>query len=89
MALGAQRRNILGNVLVEGAIMACIGVTVGVLVGFIAARTVDKYVTQLHQPGMMAFVASAVVILVAAVLASAAPAARAARINAVEALRTE
>jgi predicted permease len=89
MALGAQRSNILTNVLVEGAIMACIGVGAGVLIGFVAARSIDKYVTELQQPGILAFVASALVILIAAVLASAAPAARAARINAVEALRTE
>jgi putative ABC transport system permease protein len=89
MALGAQRSNILTNVLVEGAIMACIGVGAGALVGFVIARFVDKYVAQIHQPGALAFVASAFVILIAAVVASAAPAARAARINAVEALRTE
>jgi predicted permease len=89
MALGAQRSNILKDVLVDGAVMACIGVGAGALVGFVASRSIDKYVTELHQPGVLAFVASALVILLAAVLASAAPAARAARINAVEALRTE
>jgi ABC-type antimicrobial peptide transport system permease subunit len=40
-------------------------------------------------PGMLSFVASAFVILAAAVIASAVPAARAARVNAVEALRSE
>jgi predicted permease len=89
MALGAQRSNILKDVLVEGTVMACIGVGAGIVIGFAATRAVDKYVTTLNQPGALAFVASALVILVAAVLASAAPAARAARINAVEALRTE
>ncbi|HWG20518.1 MAG TPA: ADOP family duplicated permease [Terracidiphilus sp.] len=89
MALGAQRHNILTNVLVEGAIMACIGVGAGMLVGFVVARAIGKYVAEIHQPGALAFVASALVILIAAILASAAPAARAARINAVEALRTE
>jgi ABC-type antimicrobial peptide transport system permease subunit len=38
---------------------------------------------------MLTFVASAFVILAAAVIASAVPAARAARVNAVEALRSE
>jgi ABC-type antimicrobial peptide transport system permease subunit len=89
MALGAQRSDILTNVLVEGAVMACIGVGAGIVIGFAATRAIDKYVTALNQPGALAFVASALVILTAAVLASAAPAARAARINAVEALRTE
>ena len=34
MALGAQRRNILANVLVEGLVMAAIGVSAGVVLGF-------------------------------------------------------
>jgi predicted permease len=89
MALGAQPRNILTNVLVEGVVMAGIGVGAGVLVGFILARIVSKYVTEINQPGALAFIASAGVILGAAVIASAVPAARAARVNAVEALRSE
>src|SRR5271154_239412 len=89
MALGALPRNILAIVLVEGLAMASIGVGAGVLVGFALARVIAKYVTDIHQPGTLAFVGSAVVILGAAVIASAVPAARAARVNAVEALRSE
>ena len=89
MALGAQRRNILANVLVEGVVIAAFGVGAGVLVGFIVSRLAEKYFTQIHQPGALVFVASAMVILIAAVAASAAPAIRAARVNAVEALRAE
>jgi predicted permease len=89
MALGAQPRNILTNVLVEGVVMAGIGVGAGVLVGFVLTRIVSKYVTEINQPGALAFIASAGVILGAAVIASAVPAARAARVNAVEALRAE
>jgi putative ABC transport system permease protein len=89
MALGAQPSNILTNVLVEGLIMACIGVGTGVLVGFILTRTASKYIAAIQQPGVFAFLTSAGVILAAAVIASAVPAARAARVNAVEALRAE
>jgi predicted permease len=89
MALGALPRNVLAIVLVEGAAMAGIGVGAGVVVGFVLARAIAKYVTDIHQPGPLAFVGSAVVILGAAVVASAVPAARAARVNAVEALRSE
>ena len=89
MALGAQPRNILTNVLVEGLVMAGIGVGAGGLIGFVLARVVSKYVAEIHQPGALSFVASAGVILAAAIVASAVPAARAARINAVEALRSE
>jgi predicted permease len=89
MALGALPRNILTIVLAEGAVMAGIGVGTGVVVGFILTRAISKYVTGIHQPGALAFVASAAVILAAAIIASAVPAARAARVNAVEALRAE
>jgi putative ABC transport system permease protein len=89
MALGALPRNILAIVLIEGVAMAGIGVGAGVLVGFALARAIAKYVTDIHQPGPLAFVGSAVVILGAAVVASAVPAARAGRVNAVEALRSE
>jgi putative ABC transport system permease protein len=89
MALGAQPHDILTNVLIEGLIMACIGVGSGILVGGVLARTVSSYVAAIQQPGVFAFIASAGVILGAAVVASAVPAARAARVNAVEALRSE
>jgi putative ABC transport system permease protein len=89
MALGVLPRNILTTVLVEGVVMAGIGVGTGVVVELALARAIAKYVTDIHQPGPLAFVGSAVVILGAAVVASAVPAARAARVNAVEALRSE
>jgi len=89
MALGASPRNILRIVLVEGVAMAAAGVGVGLVVGFALSRVIGKYLTDVHQPGALAFVASAAVILAAAVIASAVPAARAARVDAVEALRAE
>jgi hypothetical protein len=89
MALGAHPRNILTGVLLEGVTIAGIGVTSGVLVGFAFARVIGKYVVEVQQPGAVSVIAAALVILVAAVVASAVPAARAARVNAVEALRSE
>jgi putative ABC transport system permease protein len=89
MALGAQRHNILTNVLVEGLVMALIGVGAGVVLGFGLTEAAQKYVTEIHQPGAQAFVASALAILSAAAIAAAVPALRAANVNAVEALRSE
>jgi predicted permease len=89
MALGAQPRNILTGVLLEGLVIAGIGVGAGVVVGFAFARALGRYVGEVQQPGALSIAASAIVILCAAVIASAVPAARAARINAVEALRAE
>src|SRR5271154_4222058 len=59
MALGALPRNILAIVLLEGVVMAGIGVGAGVVVGFALSRVIAKYVTDIHQPGTLAFVASA------------------------------
>jgi ABC-type antimicrobial peptide transport system permease subunit len=89
MALGAQPRNILTDVLVEGVVMAGLGVAAGVALSFVLERVAGKFIADLHQAGALAFIASAALILVAALIASAAPAARAARVNAVEALRAE
>ena len=89
MALGAQPHDILTDVLREGAVMACVGVGAGIMLGFAAAQIAGGYIAEVHQPGALAFAASAGVILLAAIVASAVPAARAARVNAVEALRAE
>jgi len=89
MALGAHPRSILGDVLSEGLLIAGIGVTAGVVVGFALARLTARYVAEVQLPGTLVFIGSAVAILLAAVIASAVPAARAARVNPVEALRTE
>ena len=89
MALGAQPRNILSDVLLQGLTIAGIGVGAGVVSGIAFARLISRYMAEAHLPGVLTFVASAFVILAAAVIASAVPAARAARVNAVEALRSE
>jgi ABC-type antimicrobial peptide transport system permease subunit len=89
MALGAQPRDILTDVLSQGLRIAGIGVGVGVVLGIAFARGIGRYVGEVHLPGLPAFVASAFVILAAALIAAAVPAARAARVNAAEALRSE
>jgi predicted permease len=89
MALGAQPSNILRGVLMEGLVIAGIGVGAGVVVGIALSRAVARYVAEIQQPGALSIVVSAVVILIAATVASAVPALRAARVNAVEALRAE
>lgn len=89
MAMGALPRHILTSVLKDGVIMAGIGVGLGLVIGFACSRVVAKYVTEIHQPGALVFLAAAFVIMAAAIIASAIPAARAARVNAVEALRAE
>jgi ABC-type antimicrobial peptide transport system permease subunit len=82
-------RNILGNVLLEGLVIAGIGVAAGLVFAFALGRVLGRYVAQVQLPGALAFIASAVVILAAAVIASAVPAARAASVDAADALRSQ
>jgi predicted permease len=89
LALGAQPRSLLADVLKDGLIISSIGVVSGVLVGFVFARAIGKYVSELQLPGALALAISAAVLLAAAVAASALPALRAARVDAVQALRSE
>ena len=89
LALGARPRSILTGVLSEGLVIAGIGVGAGMFVGLVFARVLGKYVSEVQLPGVLLFVLSAFVILAAAVIASAVPAARAAKVNPVEALRSE
>ena len=89
LALGAQPRSILTKVLLEGLVIASIGVATGFLVGFALARGAGKYIAEAQMPGAVPLILSAMVILAAAVIASALPAARAARVDAVQALRSE
>jgi putative ABC transport system permease protein len=89
LALGASPRHVLTDVLVEGLIMASVGVAVGAGVGFVFARVLGKYATEVQIPGLLPLLLSAMVILIAALVASAVPAARAAKVDAVQALRSE
>ena len=88
LALGAQPRRILAGVLIDGAMIAAIGIASGGLVGWGLSRLAGNYVPELQLPGPLPLIGSAAVILTSAVLASAVPAARAARADTVQALRT-
>jgi len=89
LALGSQPRNLLKGVIAEGAVMAAAGVLAGAALGFVAARLAGSYFLDVKMPGALPVVLSAFVLLTAAVVASALPAARAARIDVIQALRSE
>jgi len=89
LALGSQPRHLLTGVVVEGAVMAAAGVVAGAVSGYALARLAGSYFQDMRMPSAAPVVASALVLLAAAVVASALPAARAARINVIEALRSE
>ncbi|HEX7697213.1 MAG TPA: ADOP family duplicated permease [Candidatus Acidoferrum sp.] len=89
LALGSQPRHLLTGVVVEGAVMAAAGVVAGAVSGYALARLAGSYFLDMQMPSAAPVLASALVLLAAAVVASAVPAARAARINVTEALRSD
>ena len=89
MALGSQPERILKAVVSEGALMAVAGVVAGAACGFAAARLAGAYFGDLQMPSVLPIVISAFVLLTAAVVASILPAARAARVDVIQALRSE
>jgi predicted permease len=89
LALGSQPRRILKGVIAEGAVMAALGVLAGAAFGFVAARLAGSYFAEMKMPGALPVVISAFLLMTVAVVASLLPAARAARVDVMEALRSE
>ena len=89
LAIGSQPNDLLRGVIIEGVVMAAIGIAVGAAGGYGLARLAGSYFTDIVMPSAAPVVGSIVILLVAAVVASVWPAARAARINVIEALRSE
>jgi putative ABC transport system permease protein len=89
LAIGSQRRQLLTSVIAEGTAMAAVGVTAGAAVGFMLARLAGRFFVEIKMPGALPVVVSAVVLMAVAVVASVLPAARAARVDVMQALRSE
>ena len=89
LALGAHPRKILTNVLIEGMVIAVIGVAAGAVVGFAFSRLLGGYIEDVRLPGPLPLMGSIGVIIGATVIASVLPAARAARVDVMQALRSD
>jgi putative ABC transport system permease protein len=89
LAIGSQPRHLVTGVLTEGAVMATAGVVAGAVLGFAMARLAGSYFQDVRMPGAAAAVGSAIVLLAAAVIASLLPAVRAARVDVIQALRSD
>jgi putative ABC transport system permease protein len=89
LAVGSQPGQLLAGVIGQGAVMAGAGVIAGAALGYALARVAGGYIPDVRMPSALPVVVSAVVLLAAAVIASAVPAARAARVDVIQALRSE
>jgi ABC-type antimicrobial peptide transport system permease subunit len=69
--------------------MASAGILAGAVGGYILARLAGSYLLDMKMPSPLPVIISAIILLVAAILASALPAARAARVDVIQALRSE
>jgi putative ABC transport system permease protein len=89
LAVGSQPRHLLMRVITEGAAMAIAGLGIGLAFGFGLAQLTGTFLRDLKMPGVLPVASSALILLLAAVIASVIPAARAARVDVIQALRTE
>jgi ABC-type antimicrobial peptide transport system permease subunit len=89
LAIGSQPREILTGVVREGFLMGAMGVVCGVAAGLALWRLADTFIPDTQLPGVVATAGAAVVLLLAAIIASLLPAARASRVDAMQALRAE
>jgi len=89
LALGSEPQQLLKGVIAEGAVMAAAGVLAGAAFGFAVARLAGRYFLDVKIPGAWPVFVSAFVLMAVAVIASVLPAARAARVNVMQALRSE
>ncbi len=89
LAIGSSPRHLLVGVLRQGAAIAGIGIVAGVLGGLLLVEVVGAVIQEVHIPGALPIVGAAILLAAAAVLASVVPAARAARVDVMEALRSE
>jgi putative ABC transport system permease protein len=87
MALGASRSRILGSVVLHGALLAIVGVAIGIGGAAAFTRTLRTFVWGVSTLDPMTFGIVALVLVAVASLASLVPALRAIRLNPITALR--
>jgi hypothetical protein len=89
LAIGSAPMSLLTRILKEGATIAFIGIVAGAVGGYVLTRLVGSYIEEVRVPGAVPILAAAMILVVAAVLASLMPAARASRVDVIDALRPE
>jgi putative ABC transport system permease protein len=67
LAIGSEPRHLLTRVLGEGAIIAAIGIAVGVVAGLILARVIGGYIPDIKMPGMTTVLGAAAILVTSAI----------------------
>jgi putative ABC transport system permease protein len=87
MALGAQRRDVLHLILVQGAKLALLGLAIGVVLAFLLTRLIASLLYSVSATDPLTFGTVAIVLLGVAMTACYIPARRAMRVDPMVALR--
>ncbi|MGC2694647.1 MAG: ABC transporter permease [Candidatus Angelobacter sp.] len=89
MALGAQRTNVLGLILRQGAYLAIGGIVAGTITSLACSRIISRFVFGVGAFDFITYGAVIILLLTVVLLASFLPARRASRVNPIIALRYE
>jgi predicted permease len=89
LAVGGEPRQLVMGVMGQGAAIAAAGVVAGAAAGLGLAQLAGSYFQVVRMPGAAPLIGSAGVLVAAALAASMLPAARAARVDVIQALRSE
>jgi putative ABC transport system permease protein len=89
MALGSSRNRVVGLVVKEGVVLACIGLGFGLIGAYFVGRAMRTLLYGVGAMDLSAFSIVGFILLVAALLACYLPARRAASVNPMDALRGE
>lgn len=89
LAIGSTPMHLLAGVLREGAVIGIAGIAAGALGGVLLSRVAGSFLADVQLPGLVPIAGAALVLVIAAMVASVTPAARASRVNVVSALRAD
>ncbi|MBI4471754.1 MAG: ABC transporter permease [Acidobacteria bacterium] len=89
IALGAQRRDVVGLVLSHGMKLAATGMGIGLVAAFGTTHLLKSFLYDVSPTDPLSFALTVIVLFIAAILASYLPARRAAQVDPVVALREE
>jgi ABC-type antimicrobial peptide transport system permease subunit len=89
MALGAQPRDVIADVMGQGLKLAAVGVAAGIVLALAGARLLNSLLFGTSPTDTLTFVGAATLLVAIAALASLVPALRASRVDPLIALRDE
>jgi predicted permease len=89
LAIGSAPARILTGVIAEGIVIAAGGIVAGAVCGYALGRLAMSSFPDMRMPDAVPVAGSAIILLAAALVASVLPAARAARVDVMQALRSD